>query len=49
MTHELTAPQIIGIIFTLAVLLVMYLAASSVEDVDRENLEKSNREDEEMP
>ena len=45
----MTPAQIIGVILILAILAGMVLAASSIEDVDWKGLERSDREDEEMP
>lgn len=45
----MTIAQIIGVILILAILSVMVLAANSIEDVDWEGLERSDREEEEMP
>ena len=45
----MTLPQIIGVIIVLAILAAMVIAAGSIENVDWEGLERSDREDEEMP
>ena len=45
----MTLAKILGVIFILAILAGMVLAANSIEDVDWEGLERSDREEEEMP
>jgi hypothetical protein len=46
-SHELTATQIIGILFVLTILIGMVIVASNIEDIDWDEIE--SHKDEKKP